>query len=177
MQTKSLSSLETTLSARTGDCHLSRGAACRLISRGIGASVALALYVPSLALGGLLRYSYPDSAADPQLAEANPYLFADTGIAALLGSVREYGVANADLRLHAVGASAVQEPAQPAASGKANELALKKVLWREHLCLASEDLGGDFARSVWLEPAAGRLIVRSEKRRLTSPVQELRYAI
>jgi chemotaxis protein CheD len=177
MQTISRNSSVTSLSARNGDCHLSADTDLRLVSRDIGGSVALAVYVPSLGLGGLLRFSFPDSAANPGLAEANPYLFADTGVTALLASVRRYGIADQNLRLHAVGGSAAPEPTQPTGFGKANELALKKILWRENVWLASEDLGGDFARSIWLEPATGRLIVRSEKRRVAPPMQELRYAI
>lgn len=177
MQTTRRNPPVNTLAVCSGECHLSADAASQWISRDVGASIALAAYVPHLGLGGLLRFAYPDSAADPELAEINPYLFADTAVPALLASVRERGGSNRELRLYAVGGSAVAERAFAASSGKANELALKKILWRENVWLTGEDLGGHLARSVWFEPATGRLIVRSETRRFAQSLPELRYAV
>lgn len=177
MQTTSPAQPVTAIATAPGDCHVSNDAASRLISRDVRSSVALAVSVPSIGLAGLLRFSYPDSAANPVLAQENPCLFADTGIAVLLARVRAYGSPDRDLRLYALGAATLAERAQAAVWGKANELALKKILWRENLWLASEDLGGDFARSIWLEPATGRPIVRSERHRVAAPARELRHAI
>ncbi|MGH9638853.1 MAG: hypothetical protein ACRD3Y_02230 [Bryobacteraceae bacterium] len=147
-----------------------------LVARDIRSSVALAVSVPGIGLAGLLRFAYPDSAADPALAEENPCLFADTGIAELLSRVRAYGALDRDLRLYGCGAAALAERTQGAEWAKANELALKKILWREHLYLAGEDLGGDCARSLWLD-ASGRIIVRSERARAAAAAEGLRHAV
>lgn len=175
MQTPALS-ITAAITVAPGECFVSNKADCRLVCRDVRSSVALAVSAPSIGVAGLLRFAYPDSAGNPALAEENPLLFADTGIAALLSLVREHGIADADLRFYAAGASPIPERGQAVAWGKANELALKKILWREKLWLSSEDLGDDCARSLWLEPS-GRLIVRSERRRAATPARELRHAI
>lgn len=180
MQTPVLSATAITASIVTvvpGDCFVSTEADRRLVCRDIRSSVVLAVSAPSIGLAGLLRFAYPDSTANPPLAGESPRLFADTGIRELLALVREHGIADTDLRLYAAGAAAIPERGQPAAWGKANELALKKILWREKLYLASEDLGGTFARSIWLE-TSGRIIVGSERNRAAAaPAREMRHAI
>lgn len=166
----------TTAAVTPGECYVSKDTDCRLICRDVRSSVALAVSAPTIGLAGLLRFAYPDSKANPLLAEDSPSLFADTGIPAFLSLVRGHGVPDCDLRFYAIGAAAIPERAQPAVWGKANELMLKKILWREKLYLASEDLGGAFSRCVWLEPG-GRIVVRSERHRVAAPARELRHAI
>jgi chemotaxis receptor (MCP) glutamine deamidase CheD len=159
-----------------GDCQVTAEMTGSLVAREIRSSVAFAVAVPSIGLAGLLRFAYPDSAANPVLAEENPCLFADTGLAELLSQVRAHGISDGDLRLYACGAAALAERTQGAEWAKANELALKKILWRERLYLAGEDLGGDCARSLWVD-ASGRIIIRSEKQRAAAAAQGLRHAV
>lgn len=159
-----------------GECQVTTEMGWSLVARDIRSSVALAVAVPSIGLAGLLRFAYPDSAANPVLAEENPCLFADTGIAELLARVRARGISDGELRLYACGAAALAERTQGAEWAKANELALKKILWRERLCLEGEDLGGDCARSLWVD-ASGRIIIRSERQRAAAATQGLRHAV
>lgn len=163
--------------AAPGECHVATDSDCRLICRDVRSSVVLAVSALSIRLAGLLRFAYPDSAAKPELARECPCLFADTGIPVLLSRVRAYGLTDRDLKFYALGAAALREHAQKAAWGKANELALKKILWRERLYLHGEDLGGEFARSLWLEPGSGRFIVRTQAYRAAAPAHDLRYAV
>lgn len=156
-----------------GECQVTTES---LMARDIRSSVALAVAAPSIGLAGLLRFAYPDSAANRMLAEEQPCLFADTGIAELLARVRTRAISDGDLRLYACGAAALAERTQGAEWAKANELALKKILWRERLCLAGEDLGGNYARSLWLD-GSGRIIIRSERQRVAVAVRGLRHAV
>jgi len=146
-----------------GDCHIASEPACRLVSRGIRSSVVVAILVPTLNLAGLTRYRFPHEAEQSLLR--------------LLSLIREHGGTTPELHLYAAGGASLPEGAGERACGKANQLALKKVLWRERLWLSGEDFGGDLVRSVSLEPKAARIIVRSEKQLLAVETQPLRHAI
>ncbi len=146
-----------------GDCQISSEPACRLASRGIRSSVVVAILVPTLSLAGLTRYRFPQEA--------------ESSLWNLLSLMRERGGTASKLHLYAAGGASLPEGAGERTCGKANQLALKKVLWRERLWLSGEDLGGDLVRSVSLEPKAGRLLVCSEKQLMAFETQPLRHAI
>lgn len=48
--------------------------------------------------------------------------------------------------------------------GKRNLLAVKKILWANRLGAISEDIGGQFSRSVSIDAATGRVILSSPGR-------------
>ena len=57
----------------------------------LGSCVGLSLYDPVARVGGLIHCMLPLSRIDPQKAEANPCMFTDTGIPALLRLVLGMG--------------------------------------------------------------------------------------
>lgn len=150
---------------KPGDCRFSTDPNCRLISRRIQSSIALAVHVPKLKLGALLRFVAPNSAINP--AQTNPWLFADTAIPLLFTRLRAIRVTNhdlsvQDLSVYAIGGSAVGTEDDSGVSGKSNDLAMRRLLWREGVLLNGADTGGTTARSVWLDAASGRILVSSQ---------------
>jgi len=51
-----------------------------LVTFALGSCIAVAVYDPLVKVGGLLHYMLPDSTLDPQKAQNQPGMFADTGI-------------------------------------------------------------------------------------------------
>ena len=151
-------------SVRPGDCRFSSEGACRLVSQGLGSDVVITAHAPGVGLSALLRFVYPDSSANPGEAKNNPWLFANTGIALLLSTLRKCGASNEDIQIQAIGAANVAEE-ETCVSGRSNELAVRKALWAEGVLLKSEDLGGEAMRAVWFDAATDRLMVRSDTRR------------
>lgn len=137
------------------ECRFTTDADCRLISRDLNSSVAVAVHAPKIGLAALLRFSQPDSA---QAAEGNPWVCADTAIPLFFDAIREMGAAHRDLSVYAAGG------AFATAEGKANVLALRRLLWREGILLKGSDTGGSVSRSLWLEAGSGRIIVRSHNK-------------
>lgn len=144
-----------------GDCRFSTDPSCRLVTRGVDSCIALAVHAPKLSVAALLRFSEPapaDSSAEP-----NPWLYGETAIPFLLQHFHAIGAQNRDLTVYAVGA-ATDGSAESAFRAKNNELAMRRVLWREGLLLKGEDMGGTSPRSLWFEPTSGRIIVRAKSR-------------
>lgn len=144
-----------------GDCRFSPDPNCRLITRRIESSIALAVHVPKLRLGALLRFTAPNSAIDP--SQTSPWVFADTAIPLFLERLRSIGLSNRDLLVYAIGGAAGVE-GEAGASGKSNDLAMRRLLWREGVLLSGDDTGGSATRSVWLDAGTGRIIVRTQPR-------------
>lgn len=164
-----------------GDCRFTSESACRLVTYGVGSDVVVTAHAPTVGLSALLRFVYPDSRVDPGQAKENPWLFADTGVALLLSTLRKCGAANQDIHIQAIGGANVVEGENFEMNGRSNHLAVRKALWAEGVLLKSHDLGGETMRTVWFDPATDRLMVRSDTRRpmaaavKTSDEQVLQY--
>jgi chemotaxis protein CheD len=132
----------------------------RLVTFQLQSCIALAMRVPRLRMAAMLRFALPDSAMDPDLAEREPWLFADTGIPLALRYLRELGASDREISIHAVGAAAVPGSGTLASVAKTNELAMRRILWKEGLLLDGDDIGGSLPRSVWFETRTGTVMVR-----------------
>ncbi len=149
-----------------GDCRFTANAHSRLITRNLKTCVALAVHVPKLSLAALLRCQFPDSSCSP--SDSNPWLFVDTAIPLLFEYLGAMGAPKPTLSVYAIGGAAGCDE-ENVSLGKHNILAARRLLWREGVLLKGEEIGGASPRSVWLEAASGRLIVRT-KFRVQQPI-------
>ncbi len=118
------------------------------------------LFNPQTSVGGLLHILLPDAAWIARRPN-NPFLFADTGMPALLDRCRRLGAAPSRLRIWLAGGSAVMDDRGIFNIGKRNQLAIRKALWKAGLMAHAEDLGGSGSRTVRLELATGTFWVRA----------------
>ena len=72
----------------------------------------------------------------------------------------ERGALQNRMVLVAAGGAEILEGAANMAIGKRNRTMLRKVLWKMNLSLAAEDTGGAIARTMSLDLADGRVLVR-----------------
>lgn len=144
-----------------GDCQASNDRTASLVTYALGSCVGLAMFDPQTSVGGLLHILLPDAAMDRAKAERNPFLFADTGMPALLDRCRRLGAAPSRLRIWLAGGSAVMDDRGIFNIGKRNQLAIRKALWKAGLMAHAEDLGGSGSRTVRLELATGTFWVRA----------------
>jgi chemotaxis receptor (MCP) glutamine deamidase CheD len=130
---------ESDLSVDSGECRFTTDLNCRLIARHLQSCIALIVHAPKIELAAMLRFSLPVSA--------------EIALTSFFERLRVSGAKSQDLDAYAVGG---------ATAGKGSLLTMRRVLWREGVLLKGEETGGSAARSVWFQPATGRLIVRSE---------------
>lgn len=147
-----------------GEFAVSGDPSVELTTFSLGSCVGVAMYDPGVRVAGLLHAMLPLSSANPDKAASFPAMYADTGTQALLAAMFDHGATRAGLIVHVIGASTTLDPDGVFRIGERNHAVVRKVLWKNRLFVASEDVGGNVSRSVYLRVEDGRTLVRSHGR-------------
>jgi chemotaxis protein CheD len=142
------------------DCKVTRDAESVLVTYALGSCIAVAMHDPVSKATGLLHYMLPESGIDVRKAEANPYMFADTGIPRLIDAIRAVGGDGKRVIVQLAGGAQVLDSQGVFQIGKRNYLAARKILWKAGILIAGEAVGGEISRTTRLEVSTGRLWVR-----------------
>lgn len=144
-----------------GDMKVSTNVEDTLITYSLGSCLGLALYDPVKKVGGMIHTMLPLSKLDPHKAALNPCMFTDTGVMELLKKVFELGASRRDLVAKVAGGSQICDSKGMFKIGERNYTVLRKVLWKNNILIESEDVGGTIPRTMVLEIATGRTLLRS----------------
>ncbi len=142
------------------DMKASKNTGASLVTYSLGSCLGVCIYDPQVRVGGLLHLMLPESKIDKAKAEANPYMFADTGIPLLFKTVYKLGAAKERLIVKLAGASQILDSAGVFNIGKRNYLAARKILWKNQVLIKSEDVGGNIHRTVRMELATGKISLK-----------------
>ena len=132
-----------------------------IVTYSLGSCVGLVLYDPMIRVGGMVHCMLPLSRIDPEKAKANPFMFTDTGVPALLQAVLDLGASRKRLIAKVAGAAAPLNDNSVFKIGERNYVVLRKVLWKNDILISSESVGGTIARTLYLHIADGRTLVKS----------------
>ncbi len=138
---------------RTGDV---------LVTYALGSCIALCLYDPVRKAAGMIHYMLPLSKASPEKAKTRPAMFGDTGIPLLFKKMFHLGCRKEDLVVKAVGGGNIKDEKGIFNIGKRNITVLRKILWKNEILLAAEDVGGRKSRTVRLFVEDGLTLVSSQ---------------
>jgi chemotaxis protein CheD len=144
------------------DMKLSRNREDTLVTYSLGSCVGLTLYDPVAGIGAMIHCMLPMSKIDPDKARQKPYMFVDTGVAAMLHDLYEAGAQRSNLIAKVAGAGSPLGREQTFRIGERNYTILRKYLWKNNILIAKEDVGGTKARTLYLDMADGRTTVKSE---------------
>jgi chemotaxis protein CheD len=142
------------------DCKLSGDPSDTVVTYGLGSCIGLVLYDRSVTVGGILHILLPDSLCRSRSREFNPYMYADTGIAAFLESAIDLGVQKSRLVAKVAGGSKMLRHPAVLDIGKRNAEAVLHHLAREGIPILAKSLGGTVGRSMQLELRDGSVSVR-----------------
>jgi chemotaxis protein CheD len=142
------------------DCKVTADAESVLVTYALGSCIAVAMHDPVTKVSGMLHYMLPESALDAKKAEANPFMFADTGIPGLMDALRAAGADGRRMVVRLTGGAQVLDSQGVFQIGKRNYLAARRILWKAGILIAGEAVGGDVSRTTRLEVSSGRLWVR-----------------
>jgi chemotaxis protein CheD len=131
-----------------------------LVTYSLGSCIGIAVYDPIARVGGLLHYMLPESSLDSVKAEANPFMFADTGIPRLFKSVYELGGVKSRMRVIMVGGSQVLDQKGFFNIGKRNEMAARKLFHRNNVVIDFADTGGNGNRTLRLAIKDGQCALK-----------------
>lgn len=143
--------------ASIGEMVLSSNPESHLIVYGLGSCVALAAWDPSTQVGGLAHFMLPNGSANG----ASPVKFIDTGFERFLEALEARGAVPSRSLLKAAGAAAMLTVGGGISIGKRNEEMMLATLAEHGFQLTASALGGSVGRTVQLDVADGRFLIRS----------------
>lgn len=151
---------------------------------GLGSCVALALYDPVAAVGGLAHILLPGPRPDNEKSNpqaGNNYKYADQAVNALLEEMEKQGAKLHRLRAAVVGGANmfvtpdIEEKDMPGRPGigKRNVESVKNLLQEFKVPVFGEDVGGSNGRTVIFDPGSGRVQISNYKgeRKVLEPEQ------
>lgn len=127
-----------------------------IVTHGLGSCLGITAYDPVTQIGGLVHVMMPVSSTNPEKAEANPFMFVDTGVPAFLERLTAVGAVRSRCKLKIAG-GAMLNGNDHFAIGKKNYVMLKKVLWKCGVLIDAQDVGGSMARTLYLSIGTGRV--------------------
>ena len=130
-----------------------------LVTHALGSCLGLMVYDPVVRVGGLLHAMLPLSKINPQKAEANPFMFVDTGVPFLFKEIYSLGGEKRRLVVKAAGCGKPLGGAEMFNIGERNYTILKKLLWKNKVLLESEDVGGTISRTVNFDVSTGKTTI------------------
>jgi chemotaxis protein CheD len=143
-----------------GDMKIGREADL-IVTHALGSCLGLVVYDPVEKVGGLLHAMLPLSKINPAKAEANPFMFVDTGVPALFKALYEIGGQKSRMVIKAAGCGNPLGKNEMFKIGERNYTILKKLLWKNNILLKTEDVGGTASRTVHLDVATGQTVISS----------------
>jgi chemotaxis protein CheD len=124
--------------------------------------VGLALYDPVVRVAGLLHSMMPLSHVNPEKATVQPATYTDTGAQTMLQEMFNLGATRQALVAKVIGASTHVDHGNMFRIGDRNRAVVRKVLWKNGILIAAEDVGGSVSRTVSLDVGTGRTFIKSE---------------
>jgi chemotaxis protein CheD len=146
-----------------GGMQVSNDPKVTIVTYALGSCIGLTVYDPVGGVGGLLHYMLPDSSTNPEKAQSNPFLFADTGIPLFLQEVYRLGGDKGRMQVKAAGGARLLDDSGYFNIGKRNYMALRKLLGENNILIQAENVGGQVNRTVRLDMGSGRVWVKSSR--------------
>ena len=132
-----------------------------LVTYSLGSCLGVTFYDPVLRVGGMVHCMLPLSQIDGDKAREKPCMFVDIGVPRLIEEMFKRGCRKKDLVTRAVGAARMMDSANFFRIGERNHAVFRKIMWKNGMFIHAEDTGGEQARTLLLEIATGRVLVRS----------------
>lgn len=143
-----------------GDLAVVGSRSSRIVTHALGSCIGLTVFDRAAGVGGLLHFMLPSS-SDGDSVAARPWAYATTGIPALFKTAYSLGADKSRLVVCAAGGAELSKTADGLSIGKRNHTVLRKMLWKNGITLAAEDVGGEIARTLELDMSSGSVLVRA----------------
>lgn len=129
-----------------------------IVTHALGSCLGITIHDAIANVGGMLHVMMPLSSTNRDKAKTNPYMFVDTGVPSFFREAYAMGAQKSRLVVTVAGGANVQNVGNDTfAIGKRNYTILKKILWKNGVMIAAEDVGGSHARTMYLEIGSGRV--------------------
>jgi chemotaxis protein CheD len=137
-----------------------------VVTHALGSCIGLAIHDNEAGVGGILHYMLPESKLDIEKAQANPFMFGDTGIPFLFTEAYKLGASKERLRVVMAGGANVFGGADAFSIGKRNEIMARKLFWKNNVLVDKEHTGDSISRTLYLEIGSGKTWIVSMGQRI-----------
>ena len=127
----------------------------------LGSCIGVCLYDKLTHVAGMLHFQLPESKIDPAKAASRPYMFADSGLVRVLQEMQAKGARKSGLVVKVAGGASMQHGPNSFEIGKRNFIAIRKALWKGGLMIASSEVGGTMARTLFMDVGTGVITIKS----------------
>ena len=138
-----------------GDLAVSNNVQMVLSTYALGSCIGVIAYDPAVKTGGILHLMLPESSISPQKAQAQPAMFADTGLPSFFRALVGLRADRTRLRVMVTGGASVIAGTDPFKIGERNSQATLAWLGRERIRIVHTDVGGSQNRTVHLDVNTG----------------------
>ena len=132
-----------------------------IVTYALGSCLGLMVYDPVVQVGGMLHAMLPLSKINPEKGKTNPFMFVDLGVPRLFKEIYDLNGLKKRLVVKIAGCGQPLGNNEMFKIGSRNYTVLKKLLWKNGIMLAAEDVGGTISRTVSMDLSAGRIIISS----------------
>jgi chemotaxis protein CheD len=138
------------------DMKISNDPADTIVTYALGSCIGVAVYDPTVQVGGILHYMLPVSKnVDEEKAKKNPFMFGDTGIPILFQEAYKLGATKENLRVVIAGGAQIMGNSEFFDIGNRNQIIARKMFWKNNVLISAEHVGGTIPRTLYLEIASG----------------------
>ena len=158
MQDMNLSPQPMSMMTAVNFCELkiSQNPAEILVAFSIGSGIVVSIYDPVTKSGGVLNFVLPESLAMlPEKAEHHPYMFADTGLSALLETLQDIGAKTENIKVVIAGGARIMGQKADFNIGLKNYEAVIAFIKKHNLSINHQDIGGISRRTLSLDIGSG----------------------
>ena len=138
-----------------GEMNISSNKEDTLITYALGSCIGISMYDPQAGVGGLIHCMLPLSKIDPEKAKIEPYKFTDVGVTLFLQEILNRGAKKTNLIVKVAGCSNILDEKKLFNIGERNYTIARKILWKNDILIASEDIGGVKSRTMRLSMSSG----------------------
>lgn len=133
-----------------------------LLTYSLGSCIGLVLYDPVVRVGGLLHALMPTAKTNAERAARTPAMFADAGSSQLIQAMFDRGATRPNLVAYLAGAASHMDNEGLFRIGERNYTIARRVLWKNGILIAGEEVGGHSSRTISIDIGTGRTLVRSQ---------------
>jgi chemotaxis protein CheD len=133
-----------------------------LVTHSLGSCLGITLQDPVAGVGAMIHLMLPEAKIVLESRRGNPWMFVDTGVQKLIDQVLAKGARINRLKVRVAGAANVLDHRGFFRVGERNYAVLRRVLWKNGLLIAGEDVGGSTPRTLILEMETGATFVHKE---------------
>lgn len=138
------------------DMKLSNNPEDVIVTYSLGSCLGMTVWDPVVKAGGMIHIMLPDSTIEKS-GQVNPFKFVDSGVPLLFKESYKLGCVKQRMVVKLAGCASILDDNGFFNIGQRNLVAVRKMLWKNGVLVAAEDVGGNISRTIRLTIGTGEL--------------------